>query len=74
MEIKEIKDDHWIIEIDHGRIYFDLNSNKAFFFKKRSKVFKDEVEVAPIREWQFNVENYISGLDILLVIMKSLHL
>lgn len=73
MQIREIKDDHWIIEIDAGQIIFDLHSNRASFFKKRPGIFTDELDKSPVREWFFN-HDAISGLDILLVIMKSLHL
>jgi len=73
MEIREIKDDHWIIDIGVGHISFDLNSNRAYFFKRRTGMFRDEVDETPAREWIFNGSK-ISGLDVFLVLMKSLHL
>jgi hypothetical protein len=73
MEIKEIKDHHWTIDIGAGHIIFDLSERRAYFFKRRSGTFKDVLDDSPIREWIFEKQD-ISGLDVFLVIMKSLHL
>jgi len=73
MDIKEITDNNWIIDISQGRIEFDLNENKAYFFKKKSRVLSVKFKDAPVREWDFDDDD-ITGMDVLLVIMKSLHL
>ena len=73
MEIREIKDNHWIIDIPEGHITFDMEENKAFFHKKRSSFLKDQLDDTPVREWDFG-EDIISGEDVFLVLMKSLHL
>jgi hypothetical protein len=73
MQISETKDNYWIIENDTGHIDFDLNINRAYFYKKRSGIFKDQIDQTPVREWSFNGQN-LSGLDVFLVLMKSLHL
>jgi hypothetical protein len=73
MEIREIKDNYWIIENDFGHIDFDLVNNRAYFYKKRSSFLKDKLDITPVREWNFD-GSAISGLDVFLVIMKSLHL
>ena len=72
MTIKEIKDNHWIVDIEAGHIVFDMSENKAFFYKRRARFMKDDIDENPIREWEFDEE--MSGTDVLLVIMKSLHL
>jgi hypothetical protein len=72
MRIKEIKDHQWMIDIEAGHIVFDMSENQAFFYKRRSKLLGDEVDEAPTREWMFDED--MSGTDVLLVIMKSLHL
>jgi hypothetical protein len=73
MEIREIKDNYWIIENDFGHIDFDLVNNRAYFYKKRSNFLKDKLDITPVREWNFD-GSAISGLDVFLVLMKSLHL
>jgi hypothetical protein len=73
MEIKEIKDHNWIIEIDAGLIIFDLSTKRAYFHKRRIKRFREVIDQSPTREWLFDQDN-ITGLDVFLVIMKSLHL
>ncbi|MCF8299351.1 MAG: hypothetical protein K9J13_17515 [Saprospiraceae bacterium] len=73
MQIKEVKDHNWIIEIEAGHIIFDLSTRRAYFHKRRTRVFKEEIDQTPTREWHFDQDN-ISGLDVFLVIMKSLHL
>jgi hypothetical protein len=73
MEIRETKDNYWVIENDFGHIDFDLVNNRAFFYKKRAQFWSDKLDITPVREWDFN-DSDISGLDVFLVIMKSLHL
>lgn len=73
MDIKEITDNNWRIDIPEGRIEFDFNENKAYFFKKKSMFLTYKFNDDPVREWEFD-DDEITGIDVLLVMMKSLHL